>query len=79
MEEEKEKSSYLELKEDWECLTGRNYDSTGIRAVAGLKIFGKSLFNVGKFALTEVLPGMAKISKERVDDMRRDAEKIKNK
>jgi len=77
MEEEKEENSYLKLKEDWECLTGRTYDSTGMRAVAGLKIFGKSLFNVGKFALTEVLPGVAKISKERADDMRRSAENLK--
>lgn len=34
----------------------KSADSTSKKAAAGVKIFGKSLFNVGRFAVTEVLP-----------------------
>lgn len=48
---------YFSLEGDWDQLTGK-LNSGGERTLAGLKIIGKSIFNVGNFAVTEVIPGI---------------------
>ncbi|MFL9865855.1 hypothetical protein PQR67_16895 [Paraburkholderia fungorum] len=57
MENNESDDKYLSLSEDWSELV----DGYGAkeRSIAGLKLFGKSIFNVGKFAITEALPKMA--------------------
>ncbi|KVE75810.1 hypothetical protein WI98_11930 [Burkholderia vietnamiensis] len=54
---ESDDDKYLSLSEDWSELV----DGYGAkeRSVAGLKILGKSIFNIGKFAFTEALPKIA--------------------
>lgn len=58
---------YFGLGDDWEELTG-SYRSGGDRAAAGLKLLGKGLFNVGKFAVTEVVPGMVSQAGKRAEE-----------
>ncbi|MEK6368028.1 MAG: hypothetical protein V4803_16685 [Burkholderia gladioli] len=48
---------YLSLSEDWSGLV-HGYGAKE-RSVAGLKLLGKSIFNVGRYAFTEALPKMA--------------------
>lgn len=48
---------YFGLGSDWDELTASN-TGTGTKALAGLKILGKVVANVGTFAVTEVVPGM---------------------
>jgi hypothetical protein len=48
---------YFGLGKDWDEVTGSK-TSGGTRALAGLKILGKVVANVGTFAVTEVVPGM---------------------
>jgi hypothetical protein len=48
---------YFGLGKDWDEITGSK-TSGGTRALAGLKILGKVVANVGTFAVTEVVPGM---------------------
>lgn len=58
MENEHDDSNkYLNLSDDWSELV----DGYGAKekSVAGLKLLGKSVFNVGKFAFTELLPKVA--------------------
>jgi hypothetical protein len=57
MENTDDDDKYLSLSEDWSELV----DGYGAkeRSIAGLKLLGKSIFNVGKFTLTEALPRMA--------------------
>lgn len=64
---------YFELSEDWEQLTS-SYSSGEERTKAGLKIIGKTAFNIGRFSLTEVLPGMVKSMAE-ISARRRDEQK----
>lgn len=45
------------FSKDWDELTG-GHTSGGTKALAGLKILGKAVANVGTFAVTEVVPGM---------------------
>ncbi|MBR7901172.1 MULTISPECIES: hypothetical protein [Burkholderia cepacia complex] len=57
MENNGDGDKYLSLSEDWsELMDGY---SAKERSIAGLKLLGKSIFNVGKFTLTEALPKMA--------------------
>ncbi|AIO28932.1 hypothetical protein [Burkholderia cepacia] len=58
---------YFGLGDDWKDLTG-SYRSGGDRAAAGLKLLGKGLFNVGKFAVTEVAPGMVSAVGKRAEE-----------
>lgn len=58
---------YFGLSDDWDELTG-SYRSGGDRAVAGLKLLGKGLFNVGKFAVTEAAPSMISGVGKRVEE-----------
>jgi len=58
---------YFGLGDDWKELTG-SYRSGGDRAAAGLKLIGKGLFNVGKFAVTEVAPGMVSQAGKRAEE-----------
>lgn len=53
-----EEKKYIDLSNDIEDFKN-GFDGIE-KAKAGFKILGKSLFNVGKFAVTEVLPEMAK-------------------
>lgn len=56
-DEENKNSNYLKLSDDFDQLKN-GYD--GLDKVAGgAKLVGKGLFNIGKFALTEILPKMA--------------------
>lgn len=57
MEDEDGDKKYLSLSEDWSDLV----DGYGAkeRSIAGLKLLGKSIFNVGKFTFTEALPKIA--------------------
>jgi len=48
---------YFGLGSDWNELVG-SQTSGGTKALAGLKILGKVVANVGTFAVTEVVPGM---------------------
>jgi hypothetical protein len=48
---------YFKVGGDWDELTSK-YSSGGDRAVSSLKLVGKSLFNIGVFAVTEMAPGM---------------------
>jgi hypothetical protein len=48
---------YLKVGDDWDGLTDK-YSSGGDRLTFGLKLVGKSLFNVGVFAVTEAVPGI---------------------
>jgi len=50
---------YFGLGDDWGDLTA-GYTSGGTKALAGLKILGKVVANVGTFAATEVVPTIAK-------------------
>lgn len=53
---------YLDLSND---IDDFKYAVDGMdRTKAGMKVFGKSLFNVGKYAVKEVLPEMAKRAEE---------------
>jgi hypothetical protein len=55
-EDEKKDSGYLKLSDDFDQL---RHGLDGIdKAAGGLKMLGKGLFNVGKFAFSEVLPKM---------------------
>ncbi|MBK1693456.1 hypothetical protein CKO09_01710 [Chromatium weissei] len=54
MSDEKEGASYLRLSDDFDQLR-YGFDGTD-KMKGGLKLVGKSIFNIGKFALTEVLP-----------------------
>jgi hypothetical protein len=61
--------SYLELSDDFDQLIN---GSGGLNKTAGgLKILGKGLFNVGRFAFTEVLPILVQMNEQ--------AQKNKNK
>jgi hypothetical protein len=60
MSEENDK--YLNMSDDLEDL---KHGFDGIeKTKAGLKIFGKSIFNIGKYAATEVLPEMTRRAEE---------------
>lgn len=48
-------------------------DGAGETAIAGAKWAGKSLFNIGKFTIAEVLPGLSKAAAEAAEN------KLKNK
>jgi hypothetical protein len=48
---------YLKVEDDWDELTSK-YARGGDRVISGIKLVGKSLFNIGVFAVTEVAPGM---------------------
>ncbi|WP_143189342.1 hypothetical protein [Paraburkholderia lycopersici] len=71
MENDGNDDEYLSLSEDWSELV----DGYGAkeRSIAGLKLLGKSIFNVGKFTFTEALPKMA----ERAAQMAEEAAKNK--
>lgn len=58
-----EKSSYFDMSK---ALDEFNHESFGAKekAASGLKMFGKGLFNVGKFAIAEALPAIIKQSAE---------------
>ena len=47
------------FKKDWIDLSSK-HTSGGEKALAGVRILGKSVANVGTYALTEVLPDMLK-------------------
>ena len=62
-DEEEKDSKYLKLSDDFDQLKN-GFD--GLDKVAGgAKLLGKGLFNIGKFALTEVLPKVAEESAKR--------------
>ena len=62
-EDKNEESRYLKLADDFEQL---RYGFDGIeKAKGGLKLLGKGLFNVGKYAVIEVLPKMAEEAAKR--------------
>lgn len=50
------KKDYYSPKEAIDDL--RYADGAGEKAVAGVKLIGKSLFNIGKFGVKELLPGI---------------------
>jgi hypothetical protein len=55
---------YLNLSQDLDDL--RFGFGAKEKTVAGLKLFGKSLFNVAKFTVTEALPEMNKRMEEEI-------------
>lgn len=65
------KGSYYDWGETIDDIKKAN--GAGETAVAGAKWAGKSLFNIGKFAVAEVLPGLSKAAAEAAED------KLKNK
>ncbi|MEI6706343.1 MAG: hypothetical protein WCK96_04305 [Methylococcales bacterium] len=62
-DDEDKNSNYLKLSGDFDQL---KHGHDGIdKAAGGIKLLGKGLFNIGKFALTEVLPKVAEESAKR--------------
>lgn len=57
---------YMSLSEDWTKLV--NGDGGKERSIAGLKLLGKSAFNVGKWTLTEGLPKFAEVYKKSIEE-----------
>lgn len=53
-----EETKYLDLSAD---IDEMKYGSGGEKAVAGLKIFGKGIFNTFKFVGKEVVPKMSEV------------------
>jgi hypothetical protein len=53
---DEKKSSYFNMSEAVDEFNHGSYGA-GEKTVAGLKIFGKGLFNVARYAVAEVLPG----------------------
>lgn len=51
--------NYFKLSDDFEQLKN-GYDKKD-KAVGGLKLLGKGVFNVGKFTVAELLPGAAEL------------------
>ncbi len=62
-DDEEKDSNYLKLSDDFDQLKN-GYDALD-KAAGGAKLLGKSLFNVGKFAFTVVLPKMAEEAEKR--------------
>lgn len=67
-DEDEDKDKYLSLSDNIDEF--RYSDGAVDKSLAGLKIVGKSLFNVGKFAFSEVLP-------KAMDHMEKESEKYK--
>lgn len=60
----KKKSNYFSIGNAVDDL--RYSNGAGEKAKSALKLFGKSLFNVGAFAVTEALPKVAETTANRV-------------
>lgn len=70
-EEKFSKGSYYSWSETIDDI--KHASGAGKTAVAGTKLVGKSLFNIGKFALAEILPGILKTA------VKKEEENLKNK
>jgi hypothetical protein len=69
MSEDKNDSKYSSLSNDIDDF--RHSSGVGSKSMAGAKVLAKSLFNVGVFAVTEVLPGMVEAQKKAIEKQKK--------